>query len=155
MQAIDVANWSIERANRDEVDESTGEGISNLKLQKILYFAQAAYLALNGKDSPLFEDDIVAWKYGPIVESVYKKLKANKAAPIKKPTDKSYLDTLDSEKIKFLEDVWELFGKYSAAKLVQLSHDHTPWKNAYARGAGTVITKPELYQYYNGLFQAS
>jgi uncharacterized phage-associated protein len=42
-----------------------GDVISNLKLQKLLYYAQGFYLAIYGK--ALFEEDIVAWEHGPVV----------------------------------------------------------------------------------------
>ena len=42
-----------------------GEPISNLQLQKILYFIQGEYLSKIGK--PLFEADFEAWQYGPVI----------------------------------------------------------------------------------------
>lgn len=43
--------------------------ISNLQLQKILYFIQGEYYKQKSKF--LFEDDFLAWQLGPVVESVY------------------------------------------------------------------------------------
>ncbi|MDR1166980.1 MAG: DUF4065 domain-containing protein [Deltaproteobacteria bacterium] len=61
--AIAASNWLIFR-NRTDPSELTP-----LKLQKELYFAQGWHLAYH--DVPLFEDPIEAWKYGPVVSSVY------------------------------------------------------------------------------------
>ena len=73
---FDVANYFIGLSLKNKLDtDGTVEGITNLKLQKILYFAQCAYLALY--DKPLFEDEVLAWEYGPVISSVYNKYKVN------------------------------------------------------------------------------
>ena len=70
--ASEVAKWFL-AYNRDVLAEEGGEYISNLKLQKLLYYAQGSFLAVT--DSPLFDDPIVAWQHGPVVESVYHEYK--------------------------------------------------------------------------------
>lgn len=55
--AIEVARYFLALQ-----DEDAGEGISNLKLQKLLYYAQGIYLAMEGKS--LFPERIEAWTYG-------------------------------------------------------------------------------------------
>lgn len=59
--AKQIAKYFIWRASRD------GKKVSNKKLQKLLYYAQAWYLVYNKK--PLFNDDIEAWIHGPAVQS--------------------------------------------------------------------------------------
>lgn len=63
VKALDVAKYIVQEALHRE------SPVSNLKLQKLLYFVQGVSLALN--NVPAFEDKIVAWKYGPVVEAVY------------------------------------------------------------------------------------
>ena len=46
-----------------------GDDVTNLKVQKLVYYAQGFYLALNGK--PLFNNDIKAWAHGPVVPELY------------------------------------------------------------------------------------
>ena len=62
---IQVANWLIEKANNTE----NGDFITNLKLQKLLYYLQGYYLAVFEK--PLFDVEIEAWQYGPVVPNAY------------------------------------------------------------------------------------
>ena len=57
-------DWFIVRRCADR-----GFPISNLQLQKMLYFLQRAYLKKNGV--PLFQEKIVAWQFGPVVREVY------------------------------------------------------------------------------------
>ena len=60
-----VADYIIRSAHE------SGELITNLKLQKLVYYAQAWHLALF--DEPLFDDPIEAWVHGPVVSSLYSK----------------------------------------------------------------------------------
>lgn len=73
-KAEDVAKYFIYLGSQQVVgDNKEREGVTNLKLQKILYFAQVYFLAKIGK--PLFADPIEAWEFGPVVPNVYHKLK--------------------------------------------------------------------------------
>ena len=64
LKAIDVANFFVDLANSDPDDCMT-----NLRVNKLLYFAQAWSVVRRNK--PLFEEDMQAWKYGPVVPEVY------------------------------------------------------------------------------------
>jgi len=79
--ADNVARWFLSR-NRLRSLSGESDFISNLKLQKLLYYAQGIHLALYGK--PLFNDPIEAWQYGPVVDSVYQTYKTNGSDAIKK-----------------------------------------------------------------------
>ena len=48
-------------------DEEAGDGISNLKLQKLLYYGQGCFIALCGPENPLFHEKIYAWDLGPVI----------------------------------------------------------------------------------------
>lgn len=148
-KAEDIADYFINLANHHVIDENGAtEGITNLKLQKILYFAQAAHLAVHQK--PLFKEEIEAWKFGPVVPSVYKKYKqyTNKAIPNPKA-----IPDFDEQLINFLNSIWEIYGKYSAAELVDITHNHKPWKQAFFEGKGTtVIEKAVMMNHYKGYF---
>lgn len=54
--------------------------ITNTKLQKLLYFVQGSYLAKHNKKA--FEDNIIAWKYSPVVKDIYYKYSLYGAEPI-------------------------------------------------------------------------
>lgn len=155
LKAEDVANWFVVKANEPILAVENGEheeqeGISHLKLQKILYFAQAGYLALYGKK--LFEDDIYAWDLGPVVRSVYTIFKDYKSRPIIKPTNGNYKDSINGQDMEdFLEEIWQIFGKFSASKLVDLTHSHAPWRDAHKK-KDCKITTDVLRQYYAGIF---
>jgi uncharacterized phage-associated protein len=52
-------------------DDDSGELVSNLKLQKLLYYAQGYSVAMNGVHGLLLPDKMYAWKHGPVVKTVY------------------------------------------------------------------------------------
>lgn len=102
-----------------------GEPITNLKLQKLLYYAQGWYLAIYNE--PLFNIEFQAWVHGPVSPSTYHEFKKFKYGPITDPTKKPSL----SEKIiSHLDEVIEVYGSYSAFELEHLTHQSDPWKIA-------------------------
>ena len=62
--ARDVANYFLSL-----VDEDQGDSISNLRLQKLMYYAQGYLLAL--KDRPLIHEEFEAWEHGPVIPGLY------------------------------------------------------------------------------------
>jgi uncharacterized phage-associated protein len=141
--AKNVAKYFIYLASKNVVgDNEEREGITNLKLQKILYFAQAYYLAK--LDKPLFENPILAWEYGPVVSEVYRKYKSNGSNAIISEKDTRLISNEDKENLK---KIWASFGGYSASRLVDISHAHTPWKNAHSSGSNEISQKA-IKDYY-------
>lgn len=120
MEAVlDIANYFLSKA-----DESAGDVISNLKLQKLLYYAQGFHLALY--DKPLFEDPIKAWKHGPVVPAVYHHFKPHGEFGLPRPTN---VKTFSKEVRSLLDEVYKVYGQFSAWKLRNLTHVERPWKN--------------------------
>ena len=139
--ASQVAKWFLAH-NRTAMDDEGAEYISNLKLQKLLYYAQGCFLAAT--DKPLFNDDIVAWQHGPVVESVYHEYKRNGAGGI------SYDEDFDSsafsqEENELLTEVYDVFGQYSAWKLRNMTHNESPWIET---PQSEVIPKEKIKEYF-------
>ena len=152
--ALDIATYFISVSQKQLIDEGVPEGITHLKLQKILYFAQAAYLSLQGK--PLFNDEIQAWKYGPVIPTVYKHFQKYKNDPLPEVALNERIKQ-DEETQTFLQGIWELFGKYSASELVEITHNQAPWKEAYKEvgttGENAVISLESMMEYYKDIFR--
>jgi len=102
-----------------------GELITNLKLQKLLYYAQGWYLALDGET--LFSNQIEAWVHGPVVPDIYRLFKKYKYAPITDPVNEINLSQRISE---HLNEIIDVYGSYSAFELESLTHETDPWKEA-------------------------
>jgi len=127
--ALQVADYFIFKAH-----EGKQGLISNLKLQKLLYYAQGLHLARF--DRPLFKERVQAWTYGPVVVDAYHKYKEweDRGIPATEDDDYSHID--ENTKV-FLNEIYEIFGKFSAFRLMELSHSDDCWKDA---GTGNEIT---------------
>ena len=103
--------------------------LTNKKLQKLIYYAQAWNLVFNNK--PLFDDTIEAWIHGPVVPSVYRIYKKYGREEI---TEKVSFDKklFTKEELETLDEVWETYGKFDGDYLEILSHSEDPW--SIARG---------------------
>lgn len=137
--ALIIAKYIVELSNKK------GYSISNLKLQKIMYFIQALFLIY--KNEACFREEIEAWDYGPVVPEVYGKYKTYGSAAI------PYLGDDVSNKIsKFdrtlIDKVVDFFSKYSASALVDLTHRQAPWKDAYIPYKKNVIPKKSIKEYF-------
>jgi uncharacterized phage-associated protein len=117
--AADIADWFIHRSHQD-LDDGYGEGMSVLKLQKLLYYSNGASMALF--DRPMFKEDMLAWRHGPVVKCIYDKYTGQLNIPkVAKPN-------IDKESESILEEIYKVFGQFSAWKLVDMTHDEEPWK---------------------------
>ena len=101
--------------------------VTPLALQKLLYYAQAFFHALFGKD--LFEDDCQAWSYGPVYPEIYFRYKSYRNEPI--PSEEmDGLDELSAEEKSFLDEIIRIFGHFSGATLSNITHAEQPWLEA-------------------------
>lgn len=142
--ALDISAYFVHLANNQNESDLT-----NLKLQKLLYFAQGEYLAKTG--SPLFKDPIEAWDLGPVVRTVYDTFKECGPFPITTFDINvgANLDELPNDVKKFVETVWDDYGKYSARFLVDETHrEGSPWQKAHALGGNSVIETKHLISHF-------
>lgn len=133
----DIANKLLAMA-----DDGTEELMTNMKLQKLLYYQQGYHLAYF--DTPLFEDEIEAWKYGPVVPSVYEHYRAYGSQgiqPERKPVK------LEREEEALFNEVYRNYGIYSAYGLMTLSHSEKPWKDT-PTGVGNIISKSAMKMFF-------
>ncbi|MEE2058276.1 Panacea domain-containing protein [Rhodococcus artemisiae] len=124
--ASTIAKWFVAWADDEDA-------LTNMKLQKLLYYAQGHHLARYGR--PLFDDEIQAWSHGPVVPSVYRQFKRFGAAPLElRDEDAFSWDDVDSETADYLGQVWNSYGGFTAARLRNMSHDEGPWIAAWGQG---------------------
>ena len=119
-----IAQWFL-YYNDKILEEEDTDLISNLKLQKLLYYAQGCHLALTG--NLLFNERIVNWMHGPVVEEIYYKYRSFGSRGIEYNND--YDMSIDPDTESILKEVYYTFGKYSAWGLRNMTHQEDPWKN--------------------------
>ncbi|MDB9511038.1 DUF4065 domain-containing protein [Kamptonema animale CS-326] len=118
--ALDIAKYFITLASPEDEDL-----ITNLKLQKLLYYAQGFHLVLFGK--PLFAERIEAWQYGPVVPDIYRLYKQYEVNSLPQPDDFN-IALYDRETQELLNEVYEVYGQYTAPTLMRFTHQELPWK---------------------------
>jgi uncharacterized phage-associated protein len=134
-----IANYFL------DIAEKTGDtSITPMKIQKLVYYAQGWHLAIFGR--PLIHEQIEAWQYGPVIESLFHEFKSygrdcikSKATSCKFPDgvlveytpslsedDNSVEDP--SETSQFLDEVWNAYGKFTGIQLSNMTHAKGgPW----------------------------
>lgn len=150
----DVSHYIIVYSNKKDY------GVSNLKLQKLLYFGQAFFLI--NDCPPCFDEKIEAWDFGPVVPEIYREYKRYGGMDI--PTidyyvkfDKKniwnteriyYEDIISDDDKEMIQAVVDKFAHCSATFLVNLTHNQDPWINAYVNGQRNEITKEDIKRYF-------
>jgi uncharacterized phage-associated protein len=132
-----VANYFIDKSRR-----RFARGVGPMKLQKLIYFAHGWHLAITGR--PLIDEPVEAWKYGPVIPSVYHEFKSYGREEIDFPAfqlaglnAEKYVPQIprdDSETLAILDRVWQLYGRLSGPKLSAMTHQpDTPWAKTWER----------------------
>jgi len=149
--AAAVANYFLARGWQDR----SCPPIDQMKLQKLLFYAQAWFLATN--DKPLFAEEVEAWPWGPVVRPIYFQTKNCGMAPIMKrmtelrfdpdsPLKSRFVETdiTDPDIAAFLDRIWDVHRPYTGIQLSNSTHAKgEPWtiiKNQY----GSLRTKPVI-----------
>ena len=129
-----------------------GDYITNLKLQKLVYYAQAWHLALHNE--PLIDNDFQAWIHGPVCPSLYGRFKKYRWNPItEQPED---ISSISKKTEAFLIEIYEVYGQYTGYQLEQMTHSEDPWINA-RRGiqideaSSEIISQESMLNFYSKL----
>jgi uncharacterized phage-associated protein len=161
-----IANFFINVAN------SAGTPATPLKIIKLVYIAHGWHLGLTG--APLINEPPQAWRYGPVIPSLYRSLKSYGNEPVRNPlTEFTSTDPLDwvleerdvalpndPRTVAFLQSVWDAYGRLSAMQLSELTHQPgTPWERIWNdRGGrysrGVEIPEEWITEHYRRLGEA-
>lgn len=157
--ALSVANYFIDLAQRDNMP------ITQLGLMKRVYIAYGFCLAM--LDKSIFDerfDRVEAWKYGPVIPSVYHSFKQHKDKPITEKTvamnwnpekeEAEYITPKleDDEVKKVIDFVWNRYKGFTESEMVSLTHrEGTPWSLCYVPNMNAVIPDSFTKLYYQKL----
>ncbi len=148
--ALDVADYFLSC-----VDREAGDTISHLKLQKLVYYAQAWSLVF--RNEPLFAQDIEAWVSGPIVRDVWEKYKIYQDRDI--PAPENFDPEFTEDELEVLEEVWSTYGELSAKYLRDLVCAEKPWLNSrhsldLESPSIGIISYDNMKEYYTNFVEA-
>jgi uncharacterized phage-associated protein len=150
-----IANKFLELAKQDS------EELTQMKMQKLIYISHGFNLAVTGEE--LIDEKIEAWRYGPVIESIYSEYRGFNSNPI---TDDATIAKLDNNfdiyyelpprinnesTNQLIEAVWNKYKIYSAYQLSSMTHeDGTPWHTAMTHG-NSIINNEIIKSYYSQL----
>lgn len=142
---IQVVNRFIQLA------KESGTTLTHMQLQKLLYIAHGFNLAFY--DKPLLSDPVCAWKYGPVIPSVYATLRGYRSSPI--------IDEIRCEGVSFdtttdslLKSVFNTYGKLGGLQLSEFTHrENTPWSATW-KVSGDIINDELIKDYYKRLLKS-
>lgn len=138
------------------LDEPESEPITQMRLQKLLYYAQAWGLVSSGGKRSLFENPIEAWPHGPVVSSVYQAFKGYSKNPID-PHEASNPPSLSREDRAIVQWVWSHYKQFSAVALREMTHRHAPYERAWQRresGGSNTIPTEEIADFFASKYDA-
>jgi uncharacterized phage-associated protein len=138
--ANEIAEWIV-RHSADDL----GAPVDPMSLEKLIYYAQAIHLALT--DEPLFQDEIEAWKWGPVVRDVYTRYAVFGADPITLLEEEF---RLPSQTEAFLSQIVAFFRRHTAFNLSQATHLEAPWHDA---NPSDTISQSTMKIYYKALIE--
>lgn len=126
MNINDTCDYIIQRVI------ASGEMLSNLKLQKLLYYVQAWNLVF--EDKPLFDGKFQAWVHGPVSRTIFSRYRSTKTLY----SDITLADvrgdfnpqSLDVNETSHIDRVLSVYAKYTGAQLEEMTHGEEPWVKA-------------------------
>jgi uncharacterized phage-associated protein len=144
LKCNDVANYFLFLVARDP-----GDLITQLKLQKLLYFAQGISLAIH--DEPLFDEEIEAWEHGPVVRELRKVYGAFGRDSLPSPGEMDF-DVYTQQQKELIYKIYAQYGEHSAFYLRNLTHEHSIWSDAY-KNPDQMISKKSIKEFFKKLIQ--
>ncbi len=139
---------------------SSKEEMTHKKLQKLVYYAYAWYIALNNDSKDNIRNKLCenttfeAWVHGPVCHKLYDKYSNNYGMVNKY---KGTLSPIIKGELKsFLDRIYKTFGKYTGDELEEMSHREMPWQNARntlspSEPSNEPILESDMFVYYNNL----
>lgn len=141
-----ISNWLIEH----NAKVKGAFPMTVMRLMKLAYFAQAWSLAL--RDKPLFYDKIEAWKYGPVISTLYDSYKIYGKEGIPETSTINIENKLESEDAEFLEKVYNRYSDIDTYTLSRLTHVRQgPWFTTINDKLSRVILPSTIKEYYKEL----
>ena len=101
-----------------------------LQIIKLAYLAHGWHLAFFGED--LFPDQVEAWPYGPVIPTLYNKVRKYRGNPIDTElfSNKVNISELPDDQQRVINEVMRVYGKNNGMQLSTLTHkEGTPWSN--------------------------
>lgn len=142
-----VANYFLDKAS------SEGRALTPMQLLKLAYIAHGWNLGY--QRGPLFDEPVEAWQYGPVISSLYHRIKSFGSGAVTSKVPESFFASsapIDPTTMSLLDAVWNAYSGYSGLQLSTMTHrSNTPWDITWkqSNGArGAVIDNNLIKRHY-------
>lgn len=147
--ANEVANYLL-HLRQENSEEGFNFSLTNLKIQKILYFCQAMFAIAQDGNRLIEDTEFEAWAYGPVIPEIYYRFNLYGQNEIPVGTDNTF-NNLNRNEIDIIEQVWSTLRDKSAFDLVEISHANGgPWYNAFKERYNNKINHDDIFYYFGG-----
>ena len=125
--------------------------LTPMQMLKLVFLAHGWMLGLHGR--PLIRDRIEAWKYGPVIPTLYHEIKAYRGSPIRSRLAAPRTDRISGDADDIISQVFEIYGDWSGPELSQLTHERdSPWDQVFDEvDWGQIIPTGVIRNYYEQL----
>lgn len=156
---IAIANYFVQKSF------ATGKELTPMKLVKLVYIAHGWHLGL--LDEPLLSESVQAWKYGPVVHSVYQEFKSfadqqiTRMGTMYTPDFQIVTPMPDESEHAFLDKIWDVYKDYNGLQLSTLTHQaNTPWYIVWHQQKGkemmsAIIPDNLIREHYKAMITAN
>lgn len=145
----ETVNYLLHLRNEDE-DRGFNFSLTNLKLQKLLYFCHAMFAVSKNGELLIKDATFQAWRYGPVIPEVYYRFNIHGQSEIPLIVEGNF-NGLDKIEIRIIEEVWTTLRDKSAFDLVEISHARGgPWDNAFSEGENNEIKQSDILEFFGG-----
>lgn len=122
--SLQIANYFLKRG------QDTGTEITPMKLIKLVYIAHGWNLGFTGES--LLTEQVYAWKYGPVIDTLYNTFKEYGSSPIIELYNPNVFDEKppmpDKAAEPLLDAIWKAYGQFDGVQLSAMTHQEgTPW----------------------------
>ena len=144
----EVSRYLLDCAQKNKM------ALSPMKLIKLVYIAHGWMLGLYGR--PLIVENVEAWRYGPVIPELYRKVKIFRSKPVRAEVfSKLDTDKFDEYEEGVMDEVLDIYGKRTAIQLSQLTHSkNTPWDQTCNSDSRSLVISDQLIEnYYAQLYE--
>ena len=123
--SIDIAKVFLQFAEEDEIE------VTSMKLLKLTYISYGFHLGFFSKE--LFQADIQAWRYGPVIQNLYVFTSRFLRKGIKVQDIEAFsFISIDQKDREFIRIIWNQYKVFTAYQLSEKTHQEgSPWSQVY------------------------
>lgn len=128
-----------------EIATGRGDTLTPMQLLKLVYIAHGWMLGLYGV--PLIEDEVQAWKYGPVIPNLYRAVSSFRDQPVRGPLSSRTSDRLGDKETDLIRQVFDIYGSRTGIDLSRLTHQTgSPWAQTYRNGVSNLVISNDIIE---------